>query len=379
MVLNSSRLVKSREQVRRLRALNPSRPLRFAIFFRFLALTFGIAFASIGDQIQGLVGSSGILPAVQVLDHIASRLGAERFHLFPTLFWLDASDRALSGACWLGAAISLAVAAGIAQRWGFILLWLLYLSITTICVDFLSFQWDNLLLEAGFLAIVLAPGRVWLRGSTLAAEPPKVADRILEFLLFRLVFFSGVVKLASGDPTWRNLTALQFHFETQPLATWTSWITHQSPAIVLRAACAIALLLEFLSPVLLFFGQRARRLGVLGILALQLGFALTGNCGFFNLLSFALCIPLFGGRTTPATPRHTAWPVWVFAAVAFWIGTWQSLERVVGPSAVPAAVRKTLQWAAPFRTVNDYGLFAVMTRETCAINVIRSVRRFSRS
>src|SRR5688572_6345344 len=188
MVLNSSRLVKSREQVRRLRTLNPSRHFRYAVFFRFLALTFGIAFASIGDQIQGLVGSSGILPAVQVLDHIASRLGTERFHLFPTLFWLDASDRALSGACWLGAAISLAVAAGIAQRWGFILLWLLYLSITTICVDFLSFQWDNLLLEAGLLAIVLAPGRVWLRGSSLPVEPPKVADRLLEFLLFRLVF-----------------------------------------------------------------------------------------------------------------------------------------------------------------------------------------------
>lgn len=345
-----------------MRALNFSRDLRYLLFYRLLALVFGIAFVSIGDQIQGLVGSTGILPASQILNHLASRMGVERFHLFPTLFWLDASDRALSGACWFGAALSLATAAGFAQRWGFILLWFLYLSITTVCVDFLSFQWDNLLLEAGLLAAVLAPGRIWIRRPIAGIATPAVADRLLEFLLFRLVFFSGVVKLASGDPTWRNLTALQFHFETQPLPTWSSWIVHQFPAPALRALCAIALLLEIASPFFLFFGERARRLGVFGILALQLGFATTGNFGFLNLLSFALCIPLFGDRIAPAqTPRRFARALWVFAVIAFWIGGWQSLERVFGPSMIPEPVRKTLQWAAPYRSLNDYGLFAVMT------------------
>jgi hypothetical protein len=105
-------------------ALNPSRAIRYEMFFRLLALVFGIAFASIGEQIQGLAGSSGILPAAELLDHVAKRFGTERFHLLPSLFWIDASDRSLSGACWLGAVISLAVAAGLAQRWGFILLWL---------------------------------------------------------------------------------------------------------------------------------------------------------------------------------------------------------------------------------------------------------------
>jgi hypothetical protein len=344
-------------------ALNPSRAIRYEMFFRLLALVFGIAFASIGEQIQGLAGSSGILPAAELLDHVAKRFGTERFHLLPSLFWIDASDRSLSGACWLGAVISLAVAAGLAQRWGFILLWLLYLSITTVCADFLSFQWDNLLLEAGLLAAFLAPSRLWRRRSSPIFEPPQVADRLLEFLLFRLVFFSGVVKLASGDPTWRDLTALQFHFETQPRPAWTSWFVHQFPAPLLRGLCAVALALEFTSPVLLFFGPRARRLGVFGILLLQLGFAVSGNFGFFNLLSLALCIPLFGPRRAAPTTRGTAWVAGAFAAVAFWIGGWQSIERVFGPQRVPAPVRRTLQWAAPYRSLNDYGLFAVMTRE----------------
>ena len=104
--------------------------------------------------------------------------------------------------------------------------------------------------------------------------------------------------------------------------------------------------------------------GVMGILGLQLGFAATGNFGFFNLLSFALCIPLFGARQLASlSPRSARWPALVFAGVALWIGGWQSLERVTGSSIVPQAVRKTLEWAAPFRSFNDYGLFAVMTRD----------------
>ncbi|HET9887633.1 MAG TPA: lipase maturation factor family protein [bacterium] len=347
-----------------MRVLNPSRARRYAIFFRFLALVFGIAFASIGDQIIGLVGRNGILPAAPLLERLGAHLGPERFHLLPTVFWLVASDRVLSAACWFGAVVSLAVAAGIAQRWGFILLWFLYLSITTVGRDFLSFQWDNLLLEAGLLAAVIAPGRIWQGRSSESTEPPPLADRLLEFLLFRLVFFSGVVKLASGDPTWRNLTALQYHFETQPLPTWSSWILHQSPTLLLRGLCAAALVLELVAPVLLLCGERARRGGVFGILALQLGFALTGNFGFFNLLSFALCIPLFGARGSPAVaPRRSAWPLWIFAALVFWIGGWQCLERVLGPSFVPAPAATTVHWAAPYRSINDYGLFAVMTLE----------------
>jgi hypothetical protein len=339
-----------------------SRALRYAIFFRLLGLVFGIAFVSMGEQIHGLVGSSGISPIRDVLSQVEERFGAERFHLLPTIFWIDASDRTLSAACWLGAALSLAVAAGLAQRWGFIFLWILYLSVTTAGGEFLSFQWDNLLLEAGLLAAVLSPGQLRLSRSLVeSGEPPPIADRVLEFLLFRLVFFSGVVKLASGDPTWRDLTALQFHFGTQPLPTWTSWIAHQFPGALLRGFCALSILLELIAPLLIFFSRRMRMAGVAGILALQLGFAATGNFGFFNLLSFALCIPLFGGRE--ATASRARWPATFLLVAALWIGGWQSLDRVTGRSLLPGAVRMTLEWAAPFRSFNDYGLFAVMTKE----------------
>jgi hypothetical protein len=127
--------------------------------------------------------------------------------------------------------------------------------------------------------------------------------------------------------------------------------------------------MEFLSGLLIFFGRRARSAGAAGILLLQLGFAITGNFGFFNLLSFVLCIPLFGKRargaaapngTTAASASGRPWLAWIYAAAALWIGGWQSIERVA-PWLLTSPVRTTLQWAAPFRSFNDYGLFAVMT------------------
>src|SRR5580700_6109530 len=96
------------------------------------------------------------------------------------------------------------------------LLWALYLSLCTISSPFLSFQWDNLLLETGFLAIFFAPLQLWERSSR-RTEPPTLVLWLVRWLLFRLMFESGCVKLMSADSAWWNLTALRFHYETQPL------------------------------------------------------------------------------------------------------------------------------------------------------------------
>jgi hypothetical protein len=203
------------------------------LFLRLLGLVYLIAFASLAVQIRGLVGEHGILPAERFLDWVHSNYGAGAYRLLPTLFWLDASDTALLIGAWTGAALGLLLMLGVRPRLLLILLWLLYLSLSVVGQDFLSFQWDALLLETGLLAVLWAPPRFPRRVSPppllLVSEPVGPADSsgtglvfdgarwLLVFLLFKLMFLSGVTKILSGDPTWQYGTALDFHFETQPL------------------------------------------------------------------------------------------------------------------------------------------------------------------
>ena len=177
------------------------------------------AFTSLGGQIEGLIGSRGLLPVAGYLQPLAAMPLAERFVRLPTLAWLNSSDGALLALCAGGAALAALLIFGILPIPCLALLWLCYLSLMSVGQDFLSFQWDALLLETGFLAIFLAPAH---SGRERPARRGAARGRVLwllRWLLFRLMFLSGVVKLASGDPTWRGLTALRFHYETQPLPT----------------------------------------------------------------------------------------------------------------------------------------------------------------
>ena len=61
---------------------------------------------------------------------------------------------------------------------------------------------------------------------------------VLWLLLFKLLFSSGCVKLFSGDPNWRHLTALAFHYQTQPLPTWMGWYANQLPLWFQKWSCA---------------------------------------------------------------------------------------------------------------------------------------------
>ncbi len=344
-----------------------TRALRWNLFIRAIGVVFGCAFASLAVQLTGLIGVDGISPASDLVRRAGDALGPDRWLVFPTFFWLDASNATLVAATWLGVLVSLVVAAGLVPRWGLLVLWAGYLSFVTVSAEFLAFQWDSLLVEAGLLAAAAAPAGLRLRTRDGSAAPPPIMDFVLSVLLFRVVFFSGFVKLASGDPTWRDLSALQYHFETQPLPVWTSWWAHHAPAALLRVACALAIGLELFSPILLFFGRRARRIGAIAIVALQIGFAATGNFGFFNLLTVVLCLPFLGlrvaeraGAAAGSPGRARRFVAGAYAFVALWAGGWSSVERLIGRPA-PEPVRTTLAWVAPFRSFDDYGLFAVMT------------------
>ena len=145
----------------------------------------------------------------------------------PSLLWIDASDRMLHLLCWGGVVLAAALAVGLLPGVVAGLLWLFYLSLVVAGQVFLGYQWDSLLLEAGFLAILLAPWTVWL--GKARDEPWRWSIWLVRWLVFRLMFLSGLVKLISGDPVWWAWQALEHHYQTQPLPTWTSWYVHQLP------------------------------------------------------------------------------------------------------------------------------------------------------
>src|ERR1035438_10402169 len=243
-------------------------------FLRALGVIYLVAFVSLWAQISGLIGHNGILPTDQFMSAVkqqcdARGIGLERFHLLPTLCWFDSSDSFLNFQCAAGTALAILLIAGIAPAPCLALLWLVYLSLATVGRDFLGFQWDNLLLEAGFLAVFFAPLQLLPR-STREAPPSRAVRWLLWLLLFKLMFSSGCVKLLSGDPNWRDLTALTFHYYTQPLPTWIGWYANQLPFWFQKSSCAVMFGIELGAPWLIFAPRRLRFLGGAAIASLQI-------------------------------------------------------------------------------------------------------------
>ena len=260
------------------------------LFVRILALVYFIAFVSIGVQIKGLIGANGILPLERYLGAIGQQFGVSRYWVFPTIFWMWHDDRFLVFAAILGAACAIVLMLGFAQRPMLAVLFLLYVSICTAGQDFLSFQWDMLLLEAGFLAIFLG-GSNWI-------------VFLFRLLLFRLMFLSGAVKLLSHDPVWHNLTALQFHYWTQPLPTPIAWYVNQLPDWFQRLSTVGVFTIELLVPWLIFKARRIRHFGAWCLIFLQVLILATGNYAFFNVLAIALCLFLFDDQALPRGMRR---------------------------------------------------------------------------
>jgi predicted DCC family thiol-disulfide oxidoreductase YuxK len=355
------------------------------IFLRALGAIYLIAFVSLWTQIGGLIGHNGILPTDQFMSAVQQQcdvqgIGLERFHLLPTLCWFDSSDSFLNFQCAAGIAFAILLIVGVAPAPCLALLWLFYLSLATVGRDFLGFQWDNLLLEAGFLAIFFAPLQL-LSKLSYEAPPSRIVLWLLRLLLFKLIFSSGCVKLLSGDPNWRNLTALTFHYQTQPLPTWIGWYAHQLPFCFQKFSCAVMFTIELGAPFLIFAPCRIRFSGSAVIIFLQILILLTGNYTFFNFLTIALCLLLlddfvlqnilprkwFGLLSINhqlSTINRRRWPRAIttpLAIIVLSISVFQMVSMFGVRSEVLFPVAVADEWLQPLRTVNSYGLFAVMT------------------
>lgn len=354
-------------------------------FLRLLGLVYLIAFVSLWAQIDGLIGANGILPVSQFLPAVQEQIGQRAYSILPTLCWFNSSNAFLHFLCGGGALLSLLLIAGIAPALTLLGLFVFYLSLAIAGQTFLGFQWDILLIEAGFLSIFLAPWRLLAKASS-PAPVSGIGLFLLKLLLFKLMLMSGVVKLTSGDDCWWNLTALDYHYWSQPLPTVFAWWADQHAEWFKKFSVALCLFIEIIVPFFIWAPRRARLVAALLLIFLQVAIALTGNYCFFNLLTIALCLLLIDDQSLPhwrSRPNESGSEGWRLEKrapdrIQLWSGTavlllalpvngwliFSAFKPMAEPPRVIAALEETIE---PFRIVNGYGLFRVMTKDRSEI------------
>jgi lipase maturation factor 1 len=367
-------------------------------FLRALGLIYFSAFFSLLFQIRGLIGPAGILPAGEYLARVAASLGALRFWFAPTLLWFSAGPHMLMALCWAGLIAALLATFNLWPRLALLICLLCFLSFVSAAQDFSEYQSDGMLLEAGFLSLFLAPGGLF-PGWGLRSIPLRASRLLLLWEWFRIYFESGVVKLKSGDPTWRNLTAIYDYYQNGPLPTWIGWYLQHLPHWFQKATAGATLAMELAVVFLAFLPRRWRIVCFCIVTAWQIGVILTANYCFLNYLVLALGVLLLDDRflvrfvparwrrpfepraatapdegssaapdeAVPARP-HAGWRRhWyairtsLAAIVLLWIfyaGTFPLLALFWPRPPLPTLPVLALE---PFRIANQYGLFAVMT------------------
>ena len=385
-------------------------------FLRMLGLVYLIAFVSLWIQVDGLVGGNGMSPVSQFLPAVQQQLGLDAYFLLPTLCWFDSSNAFLHFLCGGGVVLSLLLIFGVAPALLLVVLFVFYLSLTIAGQVFLNFQWDVLLLETGFLSIFLAPWRLWPRDlllwpasatpgtatSAIASPVSRAGLFLLKFLLFKLMLMSGVVKLTSGDDSWgwlnhsfhwSALTALDYHYWSQPLPTVFGWWADKTPEWFKHFSVAFCLAVEIIAPFFIWAPRRPRLAAAGLVIFLQMVIALTGNYCFFNLLTVTLCLLLIDDAAIGTVRRDIRAPIngapnasparsgrplpnrlCSYAAIAVIVVTFPINAWLIFSAFKPQS--RPLRWLAnfyeqlePFRIVNGYGLFRVMTEDRCEIVV----------
>ena len=369
------------------RDLRPaSHVLTHWLVLRGLGLVTLCAALSLWVQLDGLLGSDGILPAQDFIERVSAHADrarwteAETFLRVPTLAWWSASNAALHVLCGLTTVAGLLLLFNILPGLAVLVAYVSYLSLYTVGDTFLGYQWDILLLESLVAALLITPWAI-RPGFRLGVMPSISGRWVFRLLVFKLMLLSGAVKLLSNDAVWTDLTALTYHYWTQPIPTWTSYPAHHLPLWIHKASTAGMFAVELGLPFLIFGPRRLRLVAFCGFVALQLGIAATGNYGYFNLLSLVLCLALLDdGAVRAFTPRrwrgwwpdvYARWPrpgpLWrrlpvrVVALVVVALslsGMAQRLDRTLEVPKPLAAVERKL---SPWQFTSNYGLFANMT------------------
>jgi len=329
------------------------------LFQRGLGLVYLIAFLVALNQFRPLLGEHGLLPVPNFVKQVP-------FADSPSLFYWFPKDAAFAAAAWAGVALSCLALAGVSERFSmgvsmavWALLWALYISFVNVGQVFYGYGWEDMLLEAGFCAIFLGNG---------ASAPNMIPMWILRWMEFRVMFGAGLIKLR-GDPCWRDLTCLDYHYETQPIPNPLSWYFHALPKWMLHGGVAFNHFIEIVVPFGYFLPQPfATIAGALTIL-FQLLLMLSGNLSFLNLLTIVLAIPMLDGRLLAKWLPHAALPVHSLNEAGGW-----HYYAVLGYAAVVAllSIRPAINLVSsrqlmnasfePLHLVNTYGAFGSIGR-----------------
>ncbi len=337
---------------------------------RLVALVSILAFVSVLFQIEGLLGNAGILPVSEYLKKAHEVLGEQSFWQLPTLFWLFPEEPPLVTLTLVG--IFGSVLAGVNQVWlariGFFLALLSYLSISSVGQVFFGYQWDSLLTESLFLCIFFPTG---CTGNRLQKIWYWLWHLCLRLILIKLLIGSAWVKWASLDPTWRDLTAMNYHYLTQPLPHSLSLLAHHLPESLHKASVIWVFAIEGIFPLMLFGFGYTLATGIFFQLLLQILILLTGSYGFFNLLTMALVLNCWhfdksNKVSIPNYPKLIWIPILVLilhALISLELFSQQIWKNSFAP------LQTIRQWIAPYRILNTYGLFATMTTQRLEISV----------
>lgn len=321
------------------------------LFQRALAGIYLVAFICAVNQFRALLGEHGLTPVPRFLSYMP-------FRRAPSIFYLHYSDRFFAAIAWTGAVLSAALLAGTGDYvplWAamamWFALWVLYLSIVNVGQVWYAFGWESLLLEAGFLAVLL--------GNTTIGPPAPILW-LLRWLLFRLEFGAGLIKIR-GDPCWRNLTCLYYHHETQPMPGPLSWLFHKLPSPLHRVEAAANHLTQLVVPFAIFAPQPVATVAAGWIIVTQLWLVLSGNFSWLNWITITLALSVIDVSPLLGTPEATGPPGWyqilVLAAAAL----------VVVLSYRPArnllSRHQLMNYSfTPLHLVNAYGAFGSITR-----------------
>ncbi len=350
------------------------------MFLRALGLIYFSAFYSLVFQIRGLIGPNGILPAGEYLQAVHRAMPGTWLWFAPTVFWLSSSSHVLVGICVLGLIASLALTFNFWPRGTLFICFLCYLSFIAAAQDFSSYQSDGMLLEAGFVSLFFAPAG-FRPGWGKHAPPSRASLFLLQWEWFRIYFESGLVKLVSGDPEWRHLTAMDQYYQNGPLPTWIGWYAQHMPHWFHWTSALGTLVMELVLVWMIFLPRTARIICFYIVTLWQAGVILTANYTFLNylvlvlgflLLDDRLLAPLLGNRFAPASSEALAASAWrnafrttgfvVSAVMLSWIFyvTTAQMFWILWPTIpLPRAAVIALE---PSRIANQYGLFATMTR-----------------
>jgi hypothetical protein len=262
------------------------------VMLRLMGAVYAVAFLAAAKQIVPLIGSHGLTPLDLYFSRVHDALGsyAAGFIRLPSLFWFAHSDTVLQTTAWIGFIFACVVVAGYANAILMTLLWILYMSFVHVGQDWYGYGWEIQTIETGFLAIFLCPlldGRPFPK-----REPPRVIFWLFRWLIFRIMLGSALIKLR-GDSCWRDLTALYYHFETQPIPGPLSRAFCFLPHWMLKTGVLFSFLAELIAPWFAFYPRIARHIAGVIFVLFQLTLIASGNLSFLNWLTIIPALACF--------------------------------------------------------------------------------------